>query len=50
MEEIAPLQRGFDLPVQNIIDGDIPIVYSNGILKYHNECFLWTMVKKIVCH
>ena len=37
MEEIAPLQRGFDLPVQNIIDGNIPIVYSNGILKYHNE-------------
>ena len=37
MEEIAPLQRGFDLPVQNIIDGNVPIVYSNGILKHHNE-------------
>ena len=37
MEKIAPLQRGFDLPNQNIIDGDIPIVYSNGILKFHNK-------------
>ena len=37
MEEIAPLQRGFDLPNQNIVEGDIPIVYSNGILKFHNQ-------------
>ena len=35
--EIAPLQRGFDLPTQNIKKGNIPIVYSNGILNYHNE-------------
>jgi type I restriction enzyme S subunit len=35
--EIAPLQRGFDLPTQNIKNGDIPIVYSNGILNYHDE-------------
>ena len=35
--EVAPLQRGFDLPNQNIVDGNIPIVYSNGILKFHNQ-------------
>lgn len=37
IENIAPLQRGFDLPSQNIVTGNIPIVYSNGILKFHNE-------------
>lgn len=37
IEDIAPLQRGFDLPNQNIIEGDIPIAYSNGILNYHNK-------------
>ena len=36
-DEIAPLQRGFDLPIDNIIKGDFPVVFSNGILKYHNE-------------
>jgi type I restriction enzyme S subunit len=35
--DVAPLQRGFDLPNQDIKNGDVPIVYSNGILKYHNE-------------
>lgn len=35
--EFAPLQRGFDLPVDNIVIGDYPVVFSNGILKYHNE-------------
>jgi len=35
--EVAPLQRGFDLPVDNIVVGDYPVVFSNGILKYHNE-------------
>ena len=35
--EFAPLQRGFDLPVDNIIKGDFPVVFSNGILKFHNE-------------
>ncbi|WP_294207245.1 restriction endonuclease subunit S [uncultured Chryseobacterium sp.] len=37
IESIAPLQRGFDLPSQNIVSGNIPIVYSNGILKFHNK-------------
>jgi type I restriction enzyme S subunit len=35
--EFAPLQRGFDLPVDNIITGKYPVVFSNGILKSHNE-------------
>jgi restriction endonuclease S subunit len=34
--DVAPLQRGFDLPSALIRTGDIPIVYSNGIQKYHD--------------
>ena len=37
MWNIAPLQRGFDLPSGNVLDGTIPVVYSNGILRYHND-------------
>ena len=37
IEHIAPLQRGFDLPKQNINPGCVPIVYSNGILGTHSE-------------
>ena len=36
-EEFAPLQRGFDLPVSTIVDGEYPVVFSNGILKKHNS-------------
>ncbi|QFS16149.1 restriction endonuclease subunit S [Acinetobacter indicus] len=36
-EKFAPLQRGFDLPVSTIIDGEYPVVFSNGILKKHNQ-------------
>ncbi len=36
IEEIAPLQRGFDLPVVQIKDGDYPVVFSNGVLAKHN--------------
>ena len=35
VSEIAPLQRGFDLPNSQIEQGDFPIVYSNGIGKNH---------------
>ena len=35
LEDVAPLQRGFDLPSDLIRPGNIPIVYSNGIQKYH---------------
>lgn len=34
---IAPLQRGFDLPTKNIINGKYPVVFSNGIRAFHNE-------------
>lgn len=33
--DVAPLQRGFDLPSDLIRHGNIPIVYSNGIQKFH---------------
>lgn len=35
--EVAPLQRGFDLPTGKIKKGSYPVVYSNGISNYHNE-------------
>lgn len=35
--DVCPLQRGFDLPEQNIKSGKYPIVYSNGIKGTHNE-------------
>jgi restriction endonuclease S subunit len=36
LEDVAPLQRGFDLPSELVRTGRIPIVYSNGIQKYHD--------------
>jgi type I restriction enzyme S subunit len=33
--EVAPLQRGFDLPTKQIKRGPYPVVYSNGILNHH---------------
>jgi len=36
-KNIAPLQRGFDLPTKDVKDGPYPIVYSNGVLRHHNE-------------
>lgn len=35
--EIAPLQRGFDLPNRDLQKGIYPVVYSNGIVNYHNK-------------
>lgn len=35
--EFAPLQRGFDLPIDTITIGKYPVVFSNGISKFHNE-------------
>lgn len=35
--DVAPLQRGFDLPNRKIKKGLFPVVYSNGIESYHNE-------------
>ena len=35
--DFSPLQRGFDLPVDQIREGAYPVVYSNGINNYHSE-------------
>ncbi len=35
--DIAPLQRGFDLPNPQIKEGLYPVVFSNGILKHHSD-------------
>ena len=37
MEEIAPLQRGFDLPTSQVKVGSYPVVYSNGVLNHHSS-------------
>ncbi|MFL9870021.1 restriction endonuclease subunit S [Paraburkholderia megapolitana] len=37
LKDIAPLQRGFDLPTSTLQRGEYPVVYSNGILNYHAE-------------
>ena len=35
--KVAELQRGFDLPSRDRVDGIIPIVSSAGVSGYHNE-------------
>lgn len=35
--DVAPLQRGFDLPSDQIEPGNIPVVYSNGIQNFHSK-------------
>lgn len=35
--EIAPLQRGFDLPTSTLQNGVVPVIYSNGICNFHNR-------------
>ena len=35
--DFSPLQRGFDLPTDQIQEGTYPVVYSNGINNYHSE-------------
>ena len=35
IREFAPLQRGFDLPNSQRIDGQYPVVYSNGVVNHH---------------
>jgi len=37
VEEIAPLQRGFDLPSSRLNKGKWPVAYSNGICNFHSE-------------
>ena len=35
--DVAPLQRGFDLPFSHLMEGVVPVVYSNGIGAYHSK-------------
>ena len=35
--DVAPLQRGFDLPTNQMHPGKYPVVMSNGIGGYHSE-------------
>ena len=37
IKNIAPLQRGFDLPASQIQQGQYPVVYSNGVQNFHNS-------------
>ena len=37
IKDIAPLQRGFDLPISTQETGEYPVVYSNGITSFHNS-------------
>lgn len=34
--EVAPLQRGYDLPNPKLEKGEYPVVYSNGVMNYHS--------------
>ncbi|MGH8499877.1 MAG: restriction endonuclease subunit S, partial [Methylococcales bacterium] len=38
--QIAPLQRGFDLPTYRLKEGPYPVVYSNGIMTFHNKAMI----------
>ena len=38
--EIAPLQRGFDLPTSHLRPGPHPVVYSNGVLQHHERAMV----------
>src|SRR5438309_787345 len=35
--EVATLQRGFDLPIQDRTPGPCPVIGSNGVVGFHNE-------------
>ncbi len=37
LNELITLQRGFDLPKDKRLDGNIPVVASTGIAGFHNE-------------
>ncbi len=41
VKNIAPLQRGFDLPTRLILEGEYPVVYSNGIMNWHKEYMVY---------
>ncbi len=35
--EVCELKRGYDLPTERRVDGDVPIVSSSGVTGYHSE-------------
>jgi type I restriction enzyme S subunit len=35
--DVITLQRGYDLPKENMINGNIPVAGSKGIIGYHNQ-------------
>ena len=35
--DVATLHRGYDLPVEKMIVGDHPVIFSNGKIEYHNQ-------------
>lgn len=35
LKNVAPLQRGFDLPISELEEGSYPVGYSNGIKNHH---------------
>ena len=37
LKDVAPLQRGFDLPKSEINEGPYPVLFSNGIGGWHSE-------------
>ena len=37
LRDIAPLQRGFDLPTSQLKKGVHPVVYSNGVMNHHAD-------------
>ncbi len=39
LRNFAPLQRGFDIIEENIIEGTYPVISSSGIIGFHNK---WT--------
>ncbi|MGO1736788.1 MAG: restriction endonuclease subunit S [Leucobacter sp.] len=40
LRKFAPLQRGFDLPTTKVVPGGFPVVYSNGVGRFHNKAMI----------
>lgn len=40
VDEICPLQRGFDLPASEMVEGPVPVVTSNGVARRHNKALV----------
>ena len=37
LDQFVTLQRGFDLPTQNRVDGSVPVIAASGPAGFHNE-------------